>query len=163
MKYEFSEAQKRETAAQRRLGGEAGTGRRRVCHICGEARPRSLMRKNGRVICYECQARIEGRKPTEAHHVMGKSNDPCLTVEVPANDHQQLTDRWEDAPPETRENPYGSPLRKASGAIRCWLDILWVIIHQAVGWVPEFLEWLDDELNSRIGFDWYLQWEWKPA
>lgn len=158
MKYEFTDSQKRETTAQRKLGIRKGK-----CHLCEERRPKELMRRGCRIICYECQALLDGKRATEGHHVMGKANDPYLTGNVPTNDHRELSDRQVDWPDDTLRNPRASPLRKAAAAIRGWLDILWLIMEHAVGWIPEFLEWLDDQLNEREGPDWHLKWGWNQA
>lgn len=65
-----------------------------------------------------------------------------------------------DWPERTLRNPDGSPLLRAAGAIRGWLDVLRVIIDRAVGWIPPFLEWLDERLRAVHGNRWWLAPGW---
>ena len=58
--------------------------------------------------------------------------------------------RW-----ETLRNPDGSPLLRAAAALRGWLDLLWLIMVRAVGWIPVFLEQLDAHLRQRLGERWW--------
>ena len=77
---------------------------------------------------------------------------------IPANDHAQLTDRQQhEWPIETLRNPDGSPLLRASGAIRGWLDVLRLVIDRSVGWVPAFLEKLDKTLTRDLGPHWWTK------
>ena len=77
---------------------------------------------------------------------------------IPANDHAQLTDcQQHEWPAETLRNPGGSPLLRASGAIRGWLDVLRVIIDRSVGWVPSLLEKLDQALTRDHGPQWWTR------
>jgi hypothetical protein len=122
------------------------------------------MNRNGRLICYECDARNNGKAETEKHHPCGRANDPSFTVAIPTNDHRVLSvDRQVDWPDDTLRNPGASPLRKASASIRSWLDVLWLLIEHAIGWIPNFLEWLDDQLVERIGSTWATDWGWEQS
>jgi hypothetical protein len=104
--------------------------------------------------CYECQAKRQGRTLIEQHHPAGRNNDE-FTVPIPANDHRILSDRQIDWPLDTLRNPNASPLRAAAATLRGWLDILAELIKRILGWVPEFLEDLDDFLLERLGSGWW--------
>jgi hypothetical protein len=60
--------------------------------------------------------------------------------------------------PGTRcANPDGSPLLCAAACLRGWLDTLRLIIDRTVGWIPPFLEQLDEWLAHQLGHGWWHQ------
>ena len=131
--------------------------RKPKCSICGETGLEALTGCAPKIVCYECQAEARKKTPIERHHPSGKHNDP-FTVPIPGNDHCVLSKLQRDFwPMETLRNPNGSPLRKASAAIRGWLDTLRLMIERILGWVPEFLEKLDELLTAHLGGQWWVK------
>lgn len=126
---------------------------------CGETDPFALTGRKPVITCYEHQLIDLGRSPYEAHHVAGRHNSD-VTADVPGNDHRILSEFQSAWPEDTLRNPNQSPLVAAAAAIRGWLDVLRIIIERSVGWIPEFLEWLDSELVSRYGSDWWVRFGW---
>lgn len=122
---------------------------------CDESEPLALTGTHPDILCYEHDALCKGRPWLEAHHPSGRANDET-TVQIPGNDHRVLSEsqntQW---PQRTLRNPDGSPLLKASAAIRGWIDVLWLILTRTVGWVPAFLEGLDAWLRERLGPRWW--------
>jgi hypothetical protein len=134
-------------------------GQYAVCSKCGESDPRALRTpkaesgsrpKHRGVVCAEHHLTEQGKSPMEEHHPAGRANDPFV-VRIPANDHAILSDMQHDWPVESLRNPDGSPLLRAAASLRGWLDILRLVIERTVGWIPEFLEWLDDRLRVVLG------------
>jgi hypothetical protein len=140
-------------ARQERQLRRLGT-RKPQCKMCGESDPAALTRRPPNILCYECQAKQSGRSPIEQHHPAGRNND-SFTVPIPTNDHRVLSDRQQDWPEQTLRNPKGSPALKAAATIRGLLDMLLELIKRTLGWIPEFLEALDDFLVERLGSDWW--------
>ncbi len=127
---------------------------------CDETNPFALTGTMPGIICYEHQAIAKGRTWLEAHHCAGRHNDPTDTVLIPGNDHRSLSTRQDLWPRETLRNPDGSPLLRAAGALRGWLDVLRHLIEHTVGWVPAFLEWLEAQLCVLVGAQWWDQLGW---
>ena len=50
----------------------------------------------------------------------------------------------------------GTFLLLCAAAIRAWIDVMQHIIYRTVGWIPDFLEQLDDWLLERLGPSWWL-------
>lgn len=121
-----------------------------TCAKCGEADARCLTKKGKSVACYACQNARDGRATVERHHLAGQRN-LTDTVAIPANDHRVLSDLQQDWPDGILRNPTGNPLIKASAAIRGWLNVLRLIIERTVGWIPDFLERLDEWLREKLG------------
>ncbi|MCE5322817.1 hypothetical protein LLG46_05805 [bacterium] len=126
-----------------------------ACSKCSETHPAALTGKNPDILCIEHQCMEQERSPVQKHHPSGHHNDPAFTVSIPANDHATLTDLQRDWPINTLRNPHGSPLRKAAAAVRGFLDVLRLIIDRIFGWVPDYLESLDNKLTIRIGPEWW--------
>jgi hypothetical protein len=124
------------------------------CANCGENDPATLTGCAPDIICYECQAKASERSPIEQHHPAGRNNDP-VTFPVPGNDHRILSDLQKDWPQETLRNPTDSPLRKAAATMRGFLDLLKLLIERVFGWIPDFLESLDNKLTEHIGAIWW--------
>ncbi len=74
------------------------------CAQCGWADATALTKSNGQVLCYECHSVKHGRATVEAHHILGRANDPA-TVLVPGNLHRSLSDAHLDWRAELRSNP----------------------------------------------------------
>jgi hypothetical protein len=129
------------------------------CKECGEESLAALTGTTPNIICYECQARRKKRSTTEKHHFAGRNNDP-LTVSIPSNDHRILSDEQKDWPTTTLRNQDNSPLIRAAATLRGLLDILRSLIERTLGWIPEFLEWLDDLLKERLGAHWWLEYDY---
>ncbi len=134
-----------------------------ACQLCGEDDLRCLRQvvlqvpTEGTItttLCAGCHVQLQGKRPTERHHPAGRANDP-VTVAIPANDHAILTDRQHDWPVDTWRNPDGSPLLKAAACLRGWLDVLRELLERTVGWIPAFLERLDEVLRQHVGPRWW--------
>lgn len=129
---------------------------------CDESNPFALTGVHPDLICVEHAAARDGRSTVEESHTAGRANLPEDTVAIPGNDHSALTHAYQAAWPElTLRNPDGSPLLRAAGATRGWLDTLRLIIERTVGWVPAFLEHLDEWLRLKLGDRWwddFLAW-----
>ena len=121
------------------------------CALCDERDARALVARAG--LCYECLAAKRGRSRTEKHHFPNEDNS-LFTVMIPGNEHRILNHQQLDWPRKTFRNPHGSPLLKASAAMRGWLDVLRLIIDR-VGWIPALLEDLDGWLEKRLGPEWW--------
>lgn len=124
------------------------------CVKCGESNPSALTGVSPEIICYESQAKASNRTPIERHHPAGRNNDP-FTIPMPGNEHRILSDMQKDWPPETLRNPNASPLRKAAAMIRGFLDLLRLLIERIFGWIPDFLETLDEKLIELFGAVWW--------
>jgi hypothetical protein len=101
-------------------------------------------------------AAAEGRHTQEEHHLAGRHN-LTFTIMVPGNDHRVLSENQGDWPERTFRNPHSSPLLKAAGALRGWLNVLQLIIERGAGWIPAFLEDLDTWLEKRLGPEWWRE------
>lgn len=124
------------------------------CSICEEKEPIALTGFHPNIICYQCQAIKDGKSGMEDHHFAGKNNDP-MTVPIFANDHRILSENQQDWPKETLRNPSGSPLLRAAASLRGFLAMLWLLIERILGWIPPFLEWLDQLLKKEKGEVWW--------
>ena len=125
---------------------------------CGETNPFTLTGRDPDISCYEHDLLRVGKKSYEAHHVAGKHNAD-VTVDVPGNDHRVLSERQRFWPDDTLRNPEHSPLLVAAAFIRGWLNVMQVI-ERSVGWIPEFLEWLNWILVDQYGSDWWEKLGW---
>jgi hypothetical protein len=139
---------RRREAAFERLGTRTPR-----CRECGEQDPVALTGRDPGITCYECLAQRSGRSPMEEHHPFGRRNDP-LTVRIPGNPHRSLSDHQRSWPEQTLRNPDGSPLLRAAATVRGWLNVVHVIVERA-GWVPAYLERLDQQLTARLGHRWW--------
>lgn len=140
-----------EDAREQRL---AVLGTRTPACRCGETDPFALNGAHPNITCYECEAIVSGRPRIELQHPAGRHNRP-ETVPLLGNDHR-VWDAYKASWPErTFRNPEGSPLLRAAACVRCWLDLLLVIVHRTVGWVPTYLEQLDDWLGREMGPRWW--------
>ena len=130
---------------------------------CDECNPFALTGAHPNLICPEHAARRAGLSTLERSHTAGRANLPEDTIAIPANDHSVLTHNYQAAwPGRTLRNPDESPLLRASGALRGWLDTLRLILERTVGWIPVFLERLDEWLCAKLGDRWwdeFLAWK----
>ena len=134
----------RDAVAKRRPG-------RRRC-ACGEGRARALIADRNPIICLRCDRKARGQSTEDVHHVAGEANDPELTFRVDTNDHYAiLTVDQEDWPPQTRNNPDGSPVLAWAAKIRGWISAAWYLIVKCLVSVAEGLEALDAWLVSIRG------------
>jgi len=122
---------------------------------CGEDRPQALIAGTDPIICAECKRRAEGRSIYDQHHPASKSNHD-LKIPIPVNDHRAvLSEAQYEWPKATLENPDGSPLRAAAGCIRGIIDKIKYLLDELLGWIPHFLETLDEFLAARLGSHWW--------
>ena len=126
---------------------------------CGERNTLTLVGHHPDISCYEHYLLRAGKKPYEAHHVDGQHNSD-VTADVPGNEHRILSELQRFWPEDTLRNPEHSPLIVAAASIRGWLDVMLVIIDHSIGWIPGFLEWLNNILVDQIGADWWVKFEW---
>ena len=139
----------REAVAERVLGIY------RECYLCGESRPLALERNSHPRICTECKRKSQEKTPMDNHHPAGKANSP-ITITVPANDHRaRLSEDQRDWPPETLQNPDGSPLLIAAACIRGFIDVVVYLMEQLLMWVAEMLEILNAHLVETFGPKWW--------
>ncbi len=139
----------REARAQRRVGEGA------AC-VCGEKRPAALISGRKPIVCYECDAKQRGMATFEEHHVAGRANDPT-TLQVPINDHRaELSTDQYDWPPNTLQNPEGSPLLRSAARIRGFIDTVVYLIKTLLGPIAEELEESDTQLRERHGPQWWV-------
>jgi hypothetical protein len=142
----------RDAVAQRRIGDKK-------C-VCGETRPQVFASRNSK-LCAKCERKKRGHKTTDDHHVAGKANDP-ITIPVDVNDHRaRLSADQMDWPKETRENPDGSPLLAAAGAIRGFIDTVVYLLGKLLLRHAEILEKIDAYLVRTLGRKWWLKTELK--
>jgi hypothetical protein len=140
----------REVQAARRVGEAAH------CTVCGERRPLALIPGSRPKVCANC-LRIEfGNSPLDNHHPAGIANNR-LTVPIPVNDHRAVLSAAQcEWPPETLENPDGSPCRAGAGSIRGYFETVeymgnGLLVNQA-----ELLEELDIFLKVELGPNWWI-------
>ena len=104
------------------------------------------------MICAKCQRSRKGHTVMDNHHPFGEANDPKTTILAPVNDHRaDLNEAQHDWPKRTRENPEGSPLLAAAGAVRGFIDTVVYLIEKGLSWVAELLEKLDEWATAKLG------------
>jgi hypothetical protein len=139
----------RRESAGRRLGADAQCA-------CGETRAQALVRGSKPVTCKRCRRTSQGRTTVDLHHFAGCANDPT-TIPVSVNDHvADLTERQQEWPTETLENPTGDPLRRAAACVRGFRDTLYSLMDRAVFWIAGMLELLSDFLIAKDGPRWFV-------
>jgi hypothetical protein len=121
---------------------------------CGERDPFALTGADPNILIWPIAMGAAGSRSTiRAGGPTTRPLSRCRRTNHPVvTGYQSLWDR------DTLRNPDGSPLLRGAAAIRAWLDILRLIIERTVGWVPVFLERLDDYLRHALGPDWWQQW-----
>jgi len=137
----------REAKRRRTLGEDA------VCDICGWSEPTALTTTAGTTRCYECHDAARGSTTTEAHHVLGRDNDPT-TIMLPGNQHRWLSDRQYDWPADLRSNPDRDPLLWIAQALQGLADYLSWWVASASG-VARWLVLLAAALRERHGATWW--------
>jgi hypothetical protein len=141
---------KRQSKAQRRVGEDARCA-------CGESRPFALVPGSKPMICARCKRQIKGHSIMDKHHVFGEANDPKTTVNIPVNDHRaQINEAQNDWPRRTLENPDGSPLLAAAGAVRGFIDTILYLVEKGLLWVAEMLEKLDEWATAKFGSKYWV-------
>jgi hypothetical protein len=146
-----NDSERRREAHFRRLGTRSPQCRWPGCE---EVDPEALTGAYPEIFCQEHLDAQSGKQSFERHHPFGQHND-AASVPIPTNDHRVLSDFQRDWPERTLRNPDHSPLRKAAAMVRGWLDVLKIIIERILGWVPAFLERLDDRLTALFGASWW--------
>jgi hypothetical protein len=102
--------------------------------------------------CAKCLRQKKGHTSVDNHHPFAKANDPKTTIPVPVNDHRaELNEAQNDWPKRTRENPDGSPLLAAAGAVRGFIDTIVYLVEKGLSWVAELLEKLDEWATAMHG------------
>jgi hypothetical protein len=138
----------RKAKAVRRIGDQS-------CK-CGENRPEALIAGTVPIICAACERKRLGQSTLDAHHPAGKANHPA-TVTVPVNDHRAiLSNSQYDWPPETWENPRGSPLLAGAASIRGFSETNTYLTNELLIWIARMLEALDECLKKRLGQNWWV-------
>jgi hypothetical protein len=138
-------AYRRAAKAQRKVGVGARCA-------CGETRPLALIPGSAPIICAKCKRKNKGASVMDNHHPFGVSNDAHTTVPFPVNDHQaELNEAQQDWPKQTLKNPDGSPLLKAAGCIRGFIDTILQLIKSGLLWIADMLEKADAFLSDEFG------------
>ena len=138
----------------RREHAERSAGLDAQC-ACGERRAEALITGSQPVTCIECSRLRKGRRTIDLHHIAGRTNDPTV-VPVSANDHvADLSERQQDWPRETLENPHRCPLLRAAACIRGFVDTVFYLIERTLLWTAEALEALSAWLAAKLGPLWY--------
>lgn len=139
----------RKSTAARRVGTD------KQC-ACGEKRPEALIAGTHPIVCASCKRKQEGKTTMDKHHVFGRANDPT-TIEIPVNDHRAvLSVAQQDWLKQTLENPHGSPLLRAAGCIRGFVDTVLHLIEKGLLWIAHMLEHLDAFLVKKLGAYWWV-------
>lgn len=137
----------RESTAARRVGDKK-------CQ-CGEDRPLALIADSNPTICVQCQRQRLGRSLFDNHHPAGKANHPA-TVPIEVNDHRaELSLAQYDWPPETWENPSGSPLLRGASCVRGHCETVNYLVAKLLLPNAELFEDLDAFLVKRLGPEWW--------
>jgi hypothetical protein len=139
----------RKVTAARRVGLNAKCA-------CGETRPEALIAGSKPVICAECQRKKDGMSIEDDHHPAGEANSP-VKIPTPVNDHwAELNVAQYDWPKETLKNPDGSPLLKAAGCVRGFIDYMVYLLKKLLLWIPEMLEAADALLSKQLGQKYWI-------
>jgi hypothetical protein len=139
----------REARAARRVGH--GTR----CK-CGEQRPLALIPGSKPMICAACHRKKIGHSTLDDHHPAGQPNDPT-TIPIPVNDHRAvLSPEQYDWPPETWENPSGSPILASAACMRGYCETDTYLVASLLIPRAEMLEALDAFLTRRLGPRWWI-------
>jgi len=140
----------REARATRRVGVDS------CCVECGEDRPLALIPGTNPRICANCQREQLGRLPFDDHHPAGEANDKT-TLPIPVNDHRAvLSPEQYEWPPETWENPSGSPVLAGAACMRGYCETESYLLASLLIPRAEMLEALDKFLLARFGADWWV-------
>jgi hypothetical protein len=67
-----------------------------------------------------------------------------------------------DWPSKTWRNPDRSPLIAAAASVRGSIDLLKVVVERMLGWIPRFLEKLDECLCNAVGGRWWNDDRFQP-
>ena len=128
---------------------------------CRETDPRALTGAHPALLCAEHRAELDGRRPTEAHHVAGRHNSSA-TVELPGNRHAVLTFMQQTGwRAELLRNPDGDPLVRLEAAIRGSREAIAVVLDGVLAPTEAEIARLSDFLMATIGPDWHTtfrQW-----
>jgi hypothetical protein len=148
----------RRAKAHRRAGDGAH------CTDCGETNPSLLVRSSRPRRCKHCHAISAGKKPIESHHIAARANSP-VTIDVPINDHQLLSEAQREWPPRTMQNPDGSPLIALAGSLRGLADLLGELFVRFMHSLADLAESVDGWLRHQYGPWWKgTQFDgWQPG
>jgi hypothetical protein len=140
----------REVRTARRIG----EGNR--CSQCGEDRPLALIPGSKPTICANCQREAFGKSPFDDHHPAGQANHP-VTTPIPVNDHRAvLSPAQYEWPPETWENPAGSPLLSGAACVRGYCETNNYLVAELLLPRAEMLEALDVFVKKKFGTQWWV-------
>jgi hypothetical protein len=110
-------------------------------------------------ICAACQRKQLGHSSLDKHHPAGEANDPTTNA-IPVNDHRSiLSPEQYEWPPETWENPSGSPLRAGAACMRGYCETDTYLVASLLIPKAEMLEALDAFLEKRFGPEWWVETE----
>jgi len=94
---------------------------------------------------------------TDRHHPAGAANAPCVTVDIPVNDHRAiLNDRQQDWLPGVLDNPDGDPLLRAAAHVLGFSDTILYLVKGLLVWIPNLLVRLAAFLRKQFGPRWWL-------
>jgi hypothetical protein len=108
-------------------------------------------------MCAECARKKQGKTTMDNHHIAGAANDPA-TIPIPVNDHRAiLSEAQHDWPPPTLRNSLGSPMLRAAGCIRGFVDTVRYLLDSILIWIADLLEAADAYLTEVYGPQWWRQ------
>jgi hypothetical protein len=129
---------------------------------CGEQRPLALIPGSKPMTCSACFRKKKGHSARDNHHPAGEAND-ATTIPIPVNDHRAvLSPKQYEWPPETWENPEGSPLRAGAASMRGYSETDSYLVASLLIPRAEMLEALDAFLKKRLGPKWWIGTEMEP-
>jgi hypothetical protein len=137
----------RKAKTKRRVGAGA------FCVDCGESHADMLVQHSRPKRCVTCHPLKVRRKKSDGHHLGAKANSP-LTVEIPVKDHRTVTDAQLDWPPQTLQNPDGSPVLAIAGCLRGIADFIADIITAFIRRLATATEEIDAVLREKYGLWW---------
>lgn len=123
------------------------------CRLCGFADVTALQRDAEGIICYECASAVAGRTTVEAHHPLGRANDPATTIGTPGNFHRLLDAKKAAWPEEVRKNSMHDPLIltvQVTLAVRDFASVVAVYAQAIADWLLQ----LHAALYEQYGATW---------
>jgi len=115
------------------------------CQQCGNDDIRALQVVTQVTLCAECRLKLQGKRPVEDHHPLGRRNDPG-TVSIPANDHAALSDMRLDWPEDL---PDDHPLSVIVIGLLAIRDLFLYFADRILGWAELLIQWIRDDQSGR--------------
>ena len=126
---------------------------------CRETDPRALTGAHPAILCAEHRAELDGRRPTEEHHVAGRHNSSA-TVQLPGNRHAVLTfmeqTGWRT---ELLRNPDSDLLLRLEAAVRGSRETIADVLDGVLAPTEAEIASLHAFLVATIGPDWHTTFQ----